>query len=82
MEFAQLERLGVLSEPCWLPEGCYAIKARASFKKRSKTGAVERWKARLVAQEFLQSFGIDIFNAYAPVARMISFRVIYTSSVY
>ena len=42
-EFARLERLGVFSEPCWLPEGCYAIKTRTLFKKNhSKTGAVER----------------------------------------
>ena len=83
VEFAQLERLGVFSEPCWLPEGCIAIKTRTIFKKkRSKTGAVERWKARLVAQGFLQSFGIDFFDTYAPVARMTSFRVIYALSVY
>ena len=39
-------------------------------------------KARLVAQGFLQSFGIDFFDVYAPVARMTSFRVIYAISVY
>ena len=39
------------SEPCWLPEGYYAIKTRTLFmNKRSKTGAVERWKARLMDQ--------------------------------
>ena len=42
---------------------------------------MERWKARLVAQGFLQSFG-DFFDTYAPVARMTSFRVIYALSVY
>ena len=42
-EFAQLERLKVFSEPCWLSEGCYAIKTRTLFKKkRFKTRAVER----------------------------------------
>ena len=41
-----------------------------------------RWKARLVAQGFLQTFGIDHFDTYTPVARMTSFRVIYALSVY
>ena len=35
IEFAQLERLGVFSELCWLLEGCYAIKTRTLFKKKS-----------------------------------------------
>ena len=48
---------------------------------RTKTGAVERWKARLVAQGFLQTFGVDFFDAYAPVARMTSFRIIYNLSI-
>ena len=82
-EFAQLERLGVFSEPCWLPEGYYANKSRTLFeKKRSKTGALEHWKSRLVAQKFLQSFGFDFFDTYTSVARMASFRVIYALSVY
>ena len=54
-EFAQLKRLEVFSEPCWLPDGCYAINTRTIFnKRRSKIGAVERWKTRLVAQGWLQ----------------------------
>ena len=51
-------------------------------KKRSKTGAVERWKARLVAQGFLQTFRVNFFDTYAQVARMTSFRIIYALSVY
>ena len=51
MEFAQLEQLGLFSEPCWLPEGCYAIKARTLFKKkRFESWNGGDWKARLVAQ--------------------------------
>ena len=42
---------------------------------------MDRWKARLVAQGFLQSFGVDFFDTYAPVARMTSFRNIYALSV-
>ena len=51
MEFAELKTFLVFSEPCWYPEGCYAFETRTIFKKKwSKTGAMERWKARLVAQ--------------------------------
>ena len=68
-EMKQLEHLGIFS-PC-LPYGAKKIKTRIIFKqKRSKTGEVERWKARLVAQEFLQTFGVDFFDTYAPVVRM------------
>ena len=82
-EMKQLERLGVFSAPCPLPYGARKIKTRVILKKkRSKTGAVERWKARLVAQGFLQTFGVDFFDTYAPVARMTSFRIIYALSVY
>ena len=36
---------------------------------------MERWKARLVAQELLQTFGVDFFDTFVPVARMTSFRI-------
>ena len=35
-----------------------------------------------MAQGFLQSFGINFFDTYAPVARMTSFQVIYALPVY
>ena len=35
-----------------------------------------------MAQRFLQTFGVDFFGIYAPVARMTSFRIIYSLSVY
>ena len=43
---------------------------------------MERWKAGLVAQEFLQTFDVDFFDTFAPVARTTSFSVIYALSVY
>ena len=59
------------------------IKARVILKKKSsKAGVVARWKARLVAQRFLRTFGVDFFDTYVPVARMTSFRIIYALSVY
>ena len=35
-----------------------------------------------MAQGVLQSFGVDFFDTYAPVARMTSLRIIYVLSVY
>ena len=35
-----------------------------------------------MAYGFLQTFGVDFFDIYAPVARMPSFRIIYALSVY
>ena len=79
----QLERPGVFSAPCPLPYGAKKIKTRVILKKKcSKTGAVERWKARLVAQRYLQTFGVSFFDTYAPAARITSFRIFYALSVY
>ena len=59
------------------------MKSRAISKhKRFKTGAFERWKARLVVQGFLQTFGVGFFYTYAPIALMSSFRIIYALPVY
>ena len=64
-EIKQQERLRVFSAPCVLPYGVRMIESRPIFKKtRSKTGAVEHWKARLVVQGFLQTFGVDFFETY------------------
>ena len=35
-----------------------------------------------MAQGFLQTFGVEFFDTYAPVARMTSFRIIHALSVY
>ena len=82
-ETKQFERLGVFSAPCQLPDGAKKVKTRVVLKKkRPKTGAVERWKARLVAQGFLQTFGVDSFDTCAPFAQLTSFHIIYAIYVY
>ena len=39
-------------------------------------GTIQTFKARLVAKGFRQREGIDYFDTYAPVARIISIRVL------
>ena len=44
--------------------------------KKDAAGNVVRYKARLVAQGFSQVPGIDYFNTFAPVARLVSIRAV------
>ena len=64
LELQQLARLNVFSEPVMFLEGVQLIE-------------IDRYEARLVAQGFLQTFGLDFFDTCAPVAHLIFFRVIY-----
>jgi hypothetical protein len=60
-----------------LPRGHRAITLKWMFKlKRDEVGAIIKHKARLVARGFLQQEGIDFDDAFAPVARMESMRLL------
>jgi hypothetical protein len=60
-----------------LPHGHRAITLKWVFKlKRDEVGAIIKHKARLVARGFLQREGIDFDDAFAPVARMDSVRLL------
>ena len=39
---------------------------------------ITRLKARLVARDFSQTFGVDYFGTYAPVAKLMSIRILLT----
>lgn len=58
------------------------VGCRYTFKlKRNKNGEVSRYKARLVAQGFSQEPGVDFGETFAPVAKMLSLRIILAIAV-
>jgi len=62
-----------------LPPGCKTIGCKWAFKKKLRPdGTVKKYKARLVAKGFIQKTGIDYFDAYSPVARITTIRVLIT----
>ncbi|CAO1634461.1 unnamed protein product [Jaminaea pallidilutea] len=59
-----------------LPSGRTAITNKWLFKiKRDHTGAIVRYKARLVVRGFSQIEGLDYHETFAPVSRLSSLRV-------
>lgn len=62
---------------CKLPPGFKAIGGKWVLKiKRGAKREIVKFKARFVAQGFLQRYGVDYVDTYAPVARIPSIRII------
>ena len=60
-----------------LPDGCKAIGLKWIFKvKHNADGSINKYKARLVAKGYVQRYGVDFEEVFAPVARMETVRVI------
>ena len=54
------------------PEGINVVDSKWVFRmKKDAKGKVIKWKVRLVARGFSQIYGVDYFETFAPVARLV-----------
>jgi len=75
-EIAELQGKGTW-EVVSRPQGANIVGSRWTYHlKHDTNGTIVRYKARLVAQGFTQSFGVDYDETYAPVAKFVSTCVI------
>jgi transposase InsO family protein len=75
------EMQSLLSNETWelkqRPKGVIEISCRWVFAiKEDALGNIERYKARLVAKGFMQEYGVDYIDIFAPVSKHASLRAL------
>jgi hypothetical protein len=81
MQAMREEMSSLEKQKCWelvpLPQGTKAIKGRWVYKvKLDQENKPIRYKARVVAKGFQQTYGIDYTETFAPVAKLKSIKLV------
>ncbi|KAK4406515.1 Retrovirus-related Pol polyprotein from transposon RE1 [Sesamum angolense] len=80
------EMSALISRGTWelveVPPNADIVACRWVFTLKFRAdGTLERYKARLVAKGFTQTYGVDYFETFSPVARLNSIRVLFSLAV-
>jgi transposase InsO family protein len=76
-EMDSIRQMGVLKLLKNVPSGYNIIGTRFVYKlKRTATGAIDKYNARLVAQGFSQEYGVDYLDTFSPVTTLVTFRYV------
>ena len=81
-ELKSLGNKGTFESLSTKPPGVRLLGTKWVFKlKKCADGTLDKYKARLVAKGFLQRFGVDYFETFAPCTQLSSFRLILAISI-
>lgn len=82
-ELKSLIKRDVISAPVELPPESKIVGHRWVFtRKKNPEGKVLRYKGRIVAQGYTQTYGLDYQDTYAPVLDQITYRLLIALSTY